>query len=393
MAGKYKYTPLVLIWALGMFSEGLFSPACAGAAPAPGIKVESSQRKAPKWVSRAPAADAEYLYFVGRATASPTLEGAEQDAAADALRQIVSMIRLTASVSYERLRQEAGLLLEDRVSFEGDARVTGLKRLETYYQKVYYHNGDSLTTRYHVSLLVRYPRQSLAREKQRMEQEAVKRVRMAGELLTEGRRSESRNDGAEALERYLQALRHLDSPVIFLLPSGEDDRCVRLKSALLAAARSLSLRQRQVRVGPVVVSRINEECSWQDSQMNAALEEAMLNHGFRPVGGHGNLPGGVLPCVSARCREEFADRLGEGFCISRWSAQISLLDPDENIILFQKVLTAKGFGADPERALLDARRRLRQEVFPEFAQLAWDKLDLTLGWDSPSRMDYYHAAN
>ena len=223
MDRNFKYILLVVAWSLSTVFGCLFRPGLAAADPAPSIKVETSRGKIPKWVNQVPRADEEYFYFVGRATGATTLEDAEQDAAADALRQIVTMIGLTASFSYDRLRREAELLLEDRVSFAGDARVVGLKRLETYYEKVYYHTGDSLITRYNASLLSRYPRQALAREKARVEQEAIQRVKMAGELLAKADRYESENDQAEALDSYLQALQELDSPVIFLLPHGLGD--------------------------------------------------------------------------------------------------------------------------------------------------------------------------
>lgn len=392
MDRNFRYIPLVIAWGLAAVFGCLFCPGLAAADPAPSIRVETSGRKVPKWVNQVPRADEEYFYFVGRATGATTLEGAEQDAAADALRQIVTMIGLTASVSYDRLRSEAKLLLEDRVSFEGDARVVGLKRLETYYEKVYYHTGDSLTTRYNASLLARYPRQSLAREKARMEQEAIQRVKMAGELLAKASQCESENDEAEALDSYMQALQEFNSPVIFLLPAELGESSDNLKRTLLTAARRLSLRQRQVAINPVMVSQTDGR-SWQDAQMNAALAEAMLNHGFQPVDRAEDLPSGVFLWVSARCSEELANSLGDGFCLSRWSATISLLRPDENTILVQKVLTAKGFGPDLERASLDARHKLRQEVFAEFAQQAREKLNLTLGQDSRSRKDYNHASN
>jgi len=388
-----RYCSAALLWVSVVVFGGLFQAAGAAAGPGPEIRVETSKRKAPKWVGRVPKADEEYFYFVGRATGSLTLEGAEQDAAADALRQVVTMIGLTAEVSYERLRREAELLLEDRVSFEGDARVVGLKRLETYYEKIYYHSGDSLSTRYNVSLLLRYPRQSLKEEKARLESEARRRLAMARELLAEGRRYESENSGSEALERYRQALQQLDNPVILLLPAASGGGYDHLRRDLLDAARSLSLKLRRVIVGPVEMTLQSDGRSWQDAQMNAALAQAMLKHGFQPVGWPENFPQGVLLRVSARCREEQASRLGEGFFISRWSAAISLSDPGKDNILAQQVLAAKGFGSDPERALLDARRRLRNEVFAEFALQARKKLDLNLRQDSRERMDYPQATH
>jgi hypothetical protein len=370
----FRYAIPFLFPALGIFSCTFLFPAGADAGTGREIRVETSESKAPKWAGKVPGADEEYLYFVGRATGSLTLEGGEQDAAADALRQVVAMIGLTASLSYERLRREAELLLEDRVSFEGDARVVGLKRLETYYEKILYHTGDSLTTRYNVSLLVRYPRQSLNQEKARLEKEALSRVSMARELLSGGEKYESENDGAEALDRYLQGLRHLDGQVLFFLPVSRYAGFERLKQSLLASARRLCIEQGLVQIEPVVLSRSDDEQSWQDSQMSAALAEVMLNQGFKPAGRPGNYPQGILPRLSSRCTEEQVDKLGDDFFISRWSVAFGLLHPDENTILVQKVLTAKGFGADPERAGMDARRKLKNEVFPEFAVYARDKM-------------------
>ncbi|MBN2290168.1 MAG: hypothetical protein JXQ83_12610 [Candidatus Glassbacteria bacterium] len=388
METPLKKYPRVLLQALLAASCCLLSAAGATADSTPRIRVEASERRAPKWTVKVPAADEEYLYFVGRATGSTTLEGAEQDAAADALRQVVSMIGLSASVSYERLRREAELLLEDRLAFDGEARVAGLKRLETYYQTVYYRTADSLATRYNASLLVRYPRRSLDLEKARMEQEAARRVTMAGELLAEGAGLESASDADRALDCYLQGLKQLAGPVAILLPAGRRAGYGGLRTDLLSAARRLGLGLGWVAVGPVQMSSLDDGRTWQDPQLEASLAEAMLEHGFRPVARAA--PAGVFSLLSARCREEQADNLETGFCLSRWSAAISLLGPDGNTVLVQKVLTAKGFGPDPERAAGDARRRLRDEVFDKFAGEAREELGRTFG---QARRDYSHAAD
>ncbi|MEA2063707.1 MAG: hypothetical protein U9P14_08425 [Gemmatimonadota bacterium] len=398
MDGINKYRPPALIAGLTIVLVCLLSqvPAVRGGTGEPPElrveRVEKSHRRVPEWVRRVPETDSEYLYFVGRSTGGITLEGAEQDAAAEALRQIVTMIGLEASWSYERIRSQSRLLLEDRVSLDGGARVVGLKRLETWYEKVLYryrhHTGDSLSTRYNASILVRYPVRALAKERKRMEQEAIKRVKIAGEQLVEGRYLESLNLGSragEAMACYTEGLGLLEGPQTCFMPSSLTERHVSLKRSLLESARSLGLRQRQVTVGPGRMSGNGGGETWQDEQMGAALGAAMQEHGFRLAREPENLPECIFMSAAAECRQERDASLGDGFYLSRWSASISFTGPDENTVLAREAFYAKGFGPDPERASSDALRKLRVEIFHTFARQARQELDHYLSREAGSR--------
>ena len=127
MCGPKKH-PAVRFPAAAALFLLLLDSLSAGPAAGGKIQVEKSRRKAPDWTIRVPQADDHYLYFVGRATGARTLEDAESDAAANAIAQIVTAIGVEASFSYDRLRREAELLLEDRLSFSGGSHIIGLER-------------------------------------------------------------------------------------------------------------------------------------------------------------------------------------------------------------------------------------------------------------------------
>ena len=91
-------------------------------------------------------------------------------------------------------------------------------------------------------------------------------------------------------------------------------------------------------------------------------------------------------CVILRRGFAFARRrflcwrifLDDGFCFSRWTATISLQDPQDSSVIFSELFTAKGFGPDEKRAAMDAQRKLRLEAFLKFATLARDKFDMSM---------------
>ena len=350
-------------------------PAAAGAAH-PKVSVERSRSEPPRWISRVPEADENYLYFVGRASGAKSLEDAESDAAANALSQIVTTIGVQATLSYDRLRREAGLLLQDRLTVLGEAQVTGLKRLESYYEKQTVSDGETVVSSYSSSLLVRYPRQSLEREVSRLEQEAAGRVQQADERLAEALSLEKADDLENSFASLIQTLALTAKPAIHA--KADAARNLELcRNRALEAARRLSLRLRKVAVEPVEAGDSASAGRERGKLLTESLEQTLLSQGFHPEKGETVLAANILPRVSAVCREEGASGLEAGFCFSRWTAACRITDPRDDSLLFAGVYTAKGFGLDPERAGQDAVRKLRVEIFNKFAKDARDKFDLS----------------
>ena len=377
MSGPARYLqlsfPASAILLLFFFFSLAVTSATAGK-----LHVEKSRRKAPDWTSSVPAADESYLYFVGRATGARTLEDAESDAAANAIGQIVTAIGVEASFTYDRLRKEASLLLEDRLAISGSSHIIGLKRMESYYEKQTVNEGDSVKKTFNAHVLVRYPRESLLREIARLEQESTARVQIAERLLADSFRLEDSGAYDKAYRKQVQVLELARKPAIHL-PEKAARRLSMLRDRAVEAARDLSFMLRRVSVEPVEIGDKHSEETAKTSVFTEALENALLKAGFQPERLALSVRAGVAPKVIASCREDGVSSLDEGFCFSRWSATISMLDPRDDSVLLSQVYSAKGFGPDPARAGLDAQRKLRIEVFGKFARQARDKFQTSYG--------------
>jgi len=350
----------------------------AGPAAGGKIQVEKSRRKAPDWTIRVPQADDHYLYFVGRATGARTLEDAESDAAANAIAQIVTAIGVEASFSYDRLRREAELLLEDRLSFSGGSHIIGLERTESYYETQTVYEDDSVKTSYNAHVLVRYPRQSLQSEIARLEQESTDRVQIAEKLLAEAFRLEDSGAFDRAYYKQVKVVELTQKPGVHLSEKAAG-RLATLRERAIEAARDLSFMLRRVSVESVEVGSKQSGEMGKASVFTEALENALLKAGFQPERTGQSIRWEIVPKVIASCRENGASRLDEGFCFSLWTATISMLDPRDDSVLLSEVYSAKGFGPDPARAGLDAQRKLRVEVFSKFALQARDKFKTISG--------------
>ncbi|MFH1068686.1 MAG: hypothetical protein V1794_03600 [Candidatus Glassbacteria bacterium] len=350
------------------------------------VHQERSHSRPPRWTVMVPDADDTYLYYVGRATGAATLEAAETDAAAEVVRQIVTEVGIEAAFSYERLRNEAGLLLDDRIALAGDSRIVGLKRVETYYLKQVIEEKNSVRTTYDVSLLARFPRESLARETDRLAREASARAAESENRLSAALAFEREGawDAAWAAIEAVFDLTGAPAPAA----SGRDAlRLAESRRKACEGGRRLSPRLRRLTVRPVAVQAAAGEAAAVDEPLTAALENALLEQGFRPDDRDSLAAAGVLPAVEISFTEEETGRLDAGFYLSRWNVSFKVLDPDGRLVLFSEVYTVKGFGTDPQKAVLDARRKLRVEVIEKFSREARDRFNLLFaGEPGPSRV-------
>ena len=337
-------------------------------------KTERSHRSAPGWTIRPPQADGQYLYFVGHATGASSLEAAENDAAADIVRQIVSLIGLEASFNYERVRSQAGLLLTDRLGLAGDSRIIGLKRIETSYEKQTFQEGNSLKKNWNAHVLARYPVESLENETARLEQLGQTRVSKAESLLAEGRQLAASGFNERAWQHLAQGLETTGKVSVVADPSTSSRLAV-VRQHLVECARSLSVSLRRVAVGVIKVpGEIN-----QDSQaISFSLETALRDNGFTVEHGTEAAAAGALAVVELTLTELNAYKLEPGFDFSRWNAALSISDPSGRDILFAAEYQVKGFGIDPTRARLDAMRKFRNEVLAQFATQAIEEFEYRL---------------
>ncbi len=373
MPGRFRFTRIRRLLLLAV--AGLTAAAAAEGAGNPQVKtVERSHRSAPGWTVRPPETDGRYLYFVGRAGGAASLEAAENDAAAEIIRQIVSLIGLEASFNYERVRSQAGLLLTDRIKLAGDSRIIGLKRIETYYEKQTVQEGNSVKNSWNAHVLARYPVESLQNESARLEQLGQARVSTAENLLARSRRLTASGFNERAWERVARGLEITGKLSVVADPSTSSRLAV-VRQRLVDRARELSVPLRRVTVG---VIEFSDGAQHDEQAMAHALESALRGKGFAVERGTEAVAAAALSVVSLRLSELNAYRMQPGFYFSRWHAALSVSDPRDRDILFSAEYPVKGFGADPERAALDAMRKLNTEVFTQFAAQAMERFDYQL---------------
>jgi len=335
------------------------------------VKVERSSRSRPAWVTRVPESDRRWMYFVGRASGEASLEAAEQDAAADAVAQAVAAAGLSAAFSYDRLRSEAGFLLQDRLVLSGVARLEGLKRLETWYEKTTRQDLGVQKTVYEAHLLVRLPQDALEKARMKLEQESSERISLAESLFEQGRHLEEEGDAHGALSLYREALEHLGgpSPTYTAEPSRRDELARELGGAAFHCGlelRTLVLRFDSTDSGPF------------PEVLRQTLYSSILLEGFTPL--TDSAAGAVaLPRLRAECVPAGMTELEDGFKVCLWNLSLQLSSPVSGELVAAFDYTAKGFGPDEARAAQDGLRKIRLETLTRFARELRERLDLSLG--------------
>ncbi|MCE5271999.1 hypothetical protein LLH00_12050 [bacterium] len=347
------------------------------------VKVERSARSRPDWVTRVPESDRRWMYFVGRASGEASLEAAEQDAAADAVAQAVAAAGLSAAFSYERLRSEAGFLLQDRLVLSGVARLEGLKRLETWYEKTTRQDAGGRKTAYEAHLLVRLPQDALEKARMKLEQESSERISRAESLLDQGKRMEHEGDIHSALSLYREALEHLGGPSQAYLP--EPSRRDELARELGGAAFHSGLELR------TLVLRFDSSDSGPFPEvLRQTLYSSILLEGFSPLTDSA-AGAAALPRLRAECVRAGVTALEDGFKVCLWNLSLQLSSPVSGEMVASFDYTAKGFGPDETRATQDGLRKIRLETLPRFARELRERLDLTLG-PAPAAGDKFFFA-
>ena len=234
-----------------------------------------------------------------------------------------------------------------------------------------------MNTSYTSHLLVRYPRNNLKTERERLGKEVDSRLQIVERYFAEAIRCEDDGLHEESFDNINQALNLLESPAPHA--SSESLRRIQLlKRPVVEMACRLSSELGRIAVEPVSVSDELGNNIRQDPILTEALTRVLLDKGFRAEKPGTDSQTIAPPKVVAFCRDEGADRLEDGFCFSRWTAAISLQDPRDNSVIFSELFTAKGFGPDEKRAAMDAQRKLKLEAFTQFARLARDKFDMSI---------------
>jgi hypothetical protein len=155
----------------------------------------------PRWIDRPPE-DRLYLYVVGVATDSPTLEEGRRLAISNAVSEIVQYFGITSKVRFNEKRTELYTKVLDE--FEATSRGAIIKGS---FVEDWHFEEDRDTMTYDVFVLVRFPKEEITKEKARQKRENVQKTYLAKKSLREARKAEADGDITTAFARYTQALR------------------------------------------------------------------------------------------------------------------------------------------------------------------------------------------
>jgi hypothetical protein len=155
--------------------------------------VEASSRRPPGWITRIPESR-DHLFYVGVSGDENAFDRARKTAMGDALRQVLESIgvRVTASTAIqEEYARELRVELESRLLVSGEAVLQGAVLEEVYSQQHRRRDGSLF---YRVWVLLRYSKEALEREQERLAalaalelEEARVLAARARALLEEGR--------------------------------------------------------------------------------------------------------------------------------------------------------------------------------------------------------------
>jgi tetratricopeptide (TPR) repeat protein len=168
--------------------------------------IYSSQKKKPEWITKPPAADSRFLYFVGMKTAAGTLEEGKQSAIGSAVSDIVGYFGVKTETRYEEKKNEISSEIMDQIIAKGEAKVSGVKLEEMYYEQWKEKGGYHL---YNIFILLKYPRAEIEREKKRIQAEKNRKKNQAQEMFNLAGKLTQKGEVGTALENYAQALKIL----------------------------------------------------------------------------------------------------------------------------------------------------------------------------------------
>ncbi|MFW6180739.1 MAG: hypothetical protein ACOC8N_03235 [Spirochaetota bacterium] len=166
--------------------------------------VEASSRRPPQWITRIPESR-DHLYFVGVSGDENAFDRARKAAVGDALRQVLETIGVRVTVStaiQEEYARELRVELESRLLASGEARVQGAVLEEVYHQKHRRRDGSLF---YRVWVLLRYRKEALAREQERLAELAALELEEARSLAARAQALLEEGRVWEALAGYLDA--------------------------------------------------------------------------------------------------------------------------------------------------------------------------------------------
>ena len=172
--------------------------------------IYSSGKQKPIWLTKPPEADSRFLYFVGVNTRAGTLEEGKKSAIQSAVNEIVGYFGIKAKTRYEEKKNEISTEIMDQIVTKGEAKVSGVKLQEMYYEQWKGERGDHF---YNIFILLRYPRSEIEKEKRRIQAEKNRKKNQAREMFNLAGKLVQKGEVASALENYAQALKVLKEVV------------------------------------------------------------------------------------------------------------------------------------------------------------------------------------
>ncbi|MDI6791956.1 MAG: hypothetical protein QME81_03695 [bacterium] len=160
------------------------------------------------WQNLRTTEDNQYMYFVGMARGADSFEEGTKLATADALANIVTFFGARASKEVEILVTELKTRIKAEIDVTGkQPLLEGLyidkwkceEREEERYGKAY--------RSYDIALRLKYSREAIKKEQERLKQETEEHLKLARRYLAEGKAAEEKGKVLSAFQAYLSSLR------------------------------------------------------------------------------------------------------------------------------------------------------------------------------------------
>ncbi len=156
-----------------------------GCAIAPHIEWKESKPE-PEWVTQMKK-DSNYFYYRGSAVRAETLEIGEKAARQNAFSQVSEYLGTTLESVYEGETTDHSQDIKDTIKARSQALITKAETIDSYHKKMTRIDKNSMTERYDVHVLIRYPKEEAVKERKRQDEEVHNNVMAAFDLYKKGK--------------------------------------------------------------------------------------------------------------------------------------------------------------------------------------------------------------
>lgn len=300
------------------------------------------REKPPPWIEKRPDDVGDTLYAVGIKTNSPTMEGGENDARMDAVRQIVErFFGMEVESKYKKFRVDFQTKVEEDLKGRGKGKIIGGKTEEVYYEKCEKVEEGGFKEYYNVYILYSASlskMEELVRDIEKRRSEVVSKAK----ALLRTCPPRTQDEGV----RFLQIAKEL----LPLLNTYRDDpEIAGLIKRIEECVENINKMMKTVKPMVNIEGGICGE--GYAGAVKSLLEEVLRSRGFTVVEENGRLV----------CELKLNSVYQTGiFHIIRISGTITLKDTTNNAVIFSSPVEVNGAGANLSSACRSAVNNMRE---------------------------------